>query len=438
MAISSAGIGSGLDVNSIVSQLVASERAGGDARIAKAEAATRADISAFGALKGALTGLETALKKFDGTATLMGRKATVGADAGFTASAGAKAVTGRYEISVERLAQAHKLQSTPQAATAQVGHGTLTIGYGGAAPLEVSIAEGKGTLADIRDAINAKAKGTGVSATVVRGDAGDVLVLSAAKAGTANALSVSASGGDGGLSALTTMTSRPPAQDAQVIIDGVTRTVSGNRIEDGIEGVTIDLTKAEADKTFSLEITGDGAALKTSAQGLVTAYNAALAAIRTQTAYNPTTKTGAALAGDALPRAMAGALRNAIGAGAAELAALGIKGSKDGSLTLDAAAFDKALAADPAAVAKVFGEDAALGKALRATVAGYTGTSGAIEGRTTAANQQLTRLTREKDTHEIRIASIQANYLKQFTALDSLMAKMSSTSSYLAQQLAAL
>lgn len=438
MAISSSGIGSGLDVNSLVSQLVAAERAPGDARIAKAEAATRADISAFGALRSAFAGLETALKKFEGTGSTMARKATVGADAGFSASAGAKAATGSYQITVERLAQAHKLQSAPQAATTQVGHGTLTITTGSADPIVVTVADGKGTLADIRDAINAKAGNNGVSASVVKGDAGDVLVLSATRAGTANAIAVSQSGGDGGLAALTTMTSRPSAQDAVVAIDGVTRTASTNRIDDAIEGVSLDLSRADAGKTFSLDITGDGAALKTSAQGLVTAYNAALAAIRTQTAYNPTTRTSAALAGDALPRAMATALRNAIGTGAAELSALGIKGSKDGSLSLDAAAFDRALAADPGALAKAFADDAPLGKALRAAVTGYTATGGAIEGRTTAANQQMTRLARERDTHEMRIASIESTYRKQFTALDSLMTRMSSTSSYLAQQLAAL
>lgn len=440
-SISSPGIGSGLDVNTLVNQLVAAERAPGDARFNKVESETRAELSAFGALKSALSGLESTLKKFEGTASAMGRKAVVGSDAGFTASALATAAPGSYQVKVERLAQAHKLQSAPIAATTQVGHGTLSIAVGSGTPIEVAIAEGGGTLAQIRDAINAKAGGVGVTASVVRGDAGDVLLLSATTAGSAGALTVTQSGGDGGLAALTTgggLSVQAAAQDAVVVVDGITRTATGNRITDVIDGVTLDLTKADTTKTFSLDISADASTLKASVLGMISAYNTALNAIRTQSAYNATTKVGAALSGDAAPRAMQTSLRNAIGNASAELAALGIKGSKDGTLSLDAAKFDATVAADPNAVAKVLGDAGALGTQMRGIVSGYVATGGVLEGRTTAANQKLTRLTRDRDAFETRIASIESTYRKQFTALDSLMAKMSGTSSYLSQQLASL
>lgn len=438
-SISSAGIGSGLDVNSLVTQLVAAERAPGDARFARVEGQTRAELSAFGSLKAAMSGLESALKKLEGGAAAMGRKTAVGTDAGFTASAAASATPGSYQVKVEQLAQAHKLQSAAHAAGAQVGHGTLSIQVGTGAPIDVAIAEGAGTLAQVRDAINARAGGSGVTATVVRGDAGDVLMLASTKPGTAGALTVTQSGGDGGLAALATgggLSTNTAARDAVVVIDGVTRTASGNRITDAIDGVTLDLTKADAGRAFSLDVTADSSTLKASVLGMISAYNTALSAIRTQSAYNATTKVGAPLSGDAAPRAMQASLRAAIGNAAGELSALGIKGSKDGSLSLDATKFDAAVAANPDAVASVLGDAGAAGRQLRGVVAGYVGTGGVIEGRTSAANQALTRLARDRETFETRIASIESSYRKQFTALDALMARMSSTSTYLAQQLA--
>lgn len=256
-SLSSAGIGSGLDVNGLVTQLVAAERAPADLRLSRAEATVKAQISAFGAIRSALAGLESALKKFDGTGADLGRKVAVGTDAGFSATAGAGAAPGSYRIAVERLATAHKLQSAPVAADAQVGTGTLTIQVGDGEPLQVAIAEGKGSLAQIRDAINAQAGGQGVAATVVRGDAGDVLVLSSTRPGSDNAMTVAASGGDGGLAALATGTGLNEvvaAGDAQITVDGISRTVSGNSVGDAITGITLDLTKAKPGEAFTLDL----------------------------------------------------------------------------------------------------------------------------------------------------------------------------------------
>jgi len=160
-SITSAGIGSGLNVTELVGQLVAAERAPAENRLKAMETSTKAQISAFGAIKAALAGFESALKKLDGAGGLPGRKATVGTDAGFTASAGSSAALGTYSIIVEKLATAHKLQSAAATSTTQVGDGTLTLKVGDGDAFDVTIEAGKGTLADIRDAINAQAAGNG-------------------------------------------------------------------------------------------------------------------------------------------------------------------------------------------------------------------------------------------------------------------------------------
>ena len=440
MAISGAGMGSGLDVNSLVSQLVAAERAPGDKRFAKVETTTKAQISAFGALRSALAGLESALKKFDGTGADLGRKVTVGAEAGFSAIAASNAATGRYQISVERLATAHKLQSAPAAADTQIGHGTLTITAGGGTPISVTIAEGKGTLGDIRDAINAKAAGSGVTATVVRGDDGDVLMLSSTTPGSAGALTISASGGDGGLGALATsggtMTEAVAATDARVVIDGITRTATSNKLGDAITGITLDLTKAKPGEAFSLEVTNDTSPLKVSVLSLVSAYNTALSALRTQGASGGEGKAAGPLSGDAAPRSITQALRGMVSSSYSDLSALGLKTAVDGSLSMDGAKFDAAVAANGDSVKKLFGEAAGFGGALRASLAAYTKSDGMLAGRTDTLNSRMKQLTRQRDAFDVRISGVEAAYRRQFTALDAMMAKMQSTSSFLSQQLA--
>jgi flagellar hook-associated protein 2 len=439
-SISSAGIGSGLDVNGLVLQLVAAERAPTDQRFAKIESTTKAQISAFGALRAGLAGLESALKRFDGTGADLGRKVTVGADAGFTASASTTASLGSYGISVESLAAAHKLQSAAAASDTQIGYGTLTIDFGGDAPIDVVIAEGKGTLADIRDAINAKAAGQGVSATVVSGDSGDVLVLASTKTGIDGALAITTSGGDGGLGVLATgggtMTTAIAAADAKVVIDGITRTAGSNKITDAITGITLDLSKAKPGETFALDVTADVSPLKASLLTLVSSYNTALSALRIQSAAGGEGKAAGALSGDAAPRSITQSLRGLVSANYGELAALGFKTAVDGSLSLDGTKFDAAIAADPQAASRLFGSEGGLGQPLRSALTSYIGTDGMIKGRTSTLDGRLKQLATQREAFDVRIGRVEEAYRRQFTALDAMMAKMQNTSSFLTQQLA--
>lgn len=440
--ITSAGIGSGLNVTELVGQLVAAERAPADNRLNAMETSTKAQISAFGSLKAALSGIDGALKKLDGAGGLPGRKATVATDAGFTASAGTSAALGTYSVIVEKLATAHKLQSAAVASGNQVGNGTLTLQVGSGDAFDVTIDAGKGTLADIRDAINAQAAGKGVTATLVNGDAGQVLVLSSDKTGSAGAMTISASGGDGGLSVLATtggtMTEVAAAQDAQVKVDGITRTSSSNTLTDLVDGITLTLTKAKPGEAFSLEVGSDASTLKASMLGFISAYNTALGALRTQSAAGGEGKTAGPLSGDAAPRAITSALRNAIGNNYAELNALGLKTAVDGSLSLDGSKFDAAIAANPGAVKNLLGEDADFGKNMRDMLHNYVGTQGLLADRGKSLDSRMKSVTQQRADLDARMERLEASYRRQFTALDAMMAQMQSTSSYMAQQLGAL
>jgi len=436
-SISSPGIGSGINVNQLVSQLVAAERAPQEQRIARRETDARADLTAFNQIKTALSSLRTAANALDGSSGVAGRKATIQADAGFTATATSAAALGRYTIEVESLATAQKRQSGPVATSADLGTGTLSFTVG-TETFNVTLGA-TNTITQLRDAINTATAGKGLAATVVNGDSGSVLVLNAAKAGTAGAITINATGSiatfTNGLAVTTTAT------NAVVKVDGVTRTADSNRLTDLIGGVTIDLTKAQDNSTFTLDIVADNANVRTAMQSFVGAYNAALTQLRNASAFNAETRVGGPLVGDAAVRGLQQQLRGAIGDAFDELSTLGIKSSKDGSLSIDVSKFDAALAADPAAVERLFDKEAAgsLGAVLSARLEGaVAANTGLLDARTKALNDRLKGLQTDRDRLDVRIARIEDNYRRQFTALDGLVAQLQSTSSFLTQELARL
>ncbi|WP_133477297.1 flagellar filament capping protein FliD [Cognatilysobacter segetis] len=434
--------GSMIDVNTLVSQLVAAERAPTDTRFNKIQTTTQAQISAFGQITSALSGLDGSLKRFDGEGALPGRKATVAPDAGYAASAGTKARIGSYSISVERLATAHKLQSAPLGASTQLGYGRISVQVGSGTAVDVDIPPGGGTLAKIGDAINRALSGKGVSATIVHGDDGDVLTLAATATGTAGRLTVTTSGGDGGLAALAssggTMTEVSQPVDAKVVIDGVTRTSSSNSIADGLDGVTLTLTKAAPGTTFKLDVANDSSTLKAQLLTFVSSYNTALSQMRAQSAVGAGGKASGTLVGDSAPRSIMQGLRSTVAASYGELAKLGFKTAVDGSLSLDGTKFDTAIAADPAAIDRLLGSNGTLGKTLRGAMSSYVGSGSMLDSRTESLNKRLKDLGRQRDNYEVRIERLTAQYRTQFSALDAMVTRLQSTSSYLSQQLASL
>ena len=69
---------------------------------------------------------------------------------------------------------------------------------------------------------------------------------------------------------------------------------------------------------------------------------------------------------------------------------------------------------------------------------GYTETEGLIDSRTNGLNDQLKRISKDRDAQNVRMSAIEAAYLRQFSALDAIVAQLQQTSSFLTQQLSAL
>jgi flagellar hook-associated protein 2 len=389
MATAAAGVGTNLDVNSIVSQLMALERRP-LAALARQESALQAQISAWGRLKGALSSLQAAARDLDSLERFRALKAAVGDSTLASAAAGPGAVPGTHSLEVIALAQQHKLRSDPFAsASSAVGTGTLTFQYGtyhsasntftlnGAkAAQTLTIGAAQNTLAGIRDAVNAA--NIGVAASIVNDGGGERLVFTSKDSGAANSLRITVVDGDGthgdtsGLSRLAydptaaagsgrNLTQTAAAQDASLKIDGIAVTKSSNVVTDAIQGVTLTLAKAAPGTTTAVTVSRDADAVKGSIRKFVDAHNAAARVFKELMGYNAETKQAGQLQGDAVGLSIVSKLRGtlvaAVGALSGSLTSLsqvGVSFQKDGMLALDETKLQSAIDTSFEDIAGVF------------------------------------------------------------------------------------
>ncbi|GIX36244.1 MAG: flagellar hook-associated protein 2 [Lysobacteraceae bacterium] len=448
------GAGSGLDIGGLVSQLVAAERAAPSAALNRREARANAQISALSSLKGAFSALQSAVTAFRSDSLFQARSfsSTQQDYVVAVASGSAAAAIGSFEVVVDRLASAQRIRFNELAEGAPLQEGTLSIQFGPDAEdtLSVDVQAGD-TLRQLAAAINAKGKP--VSATVVRSDTGESLVLSSGRTGAAYTLSVTQTGGSGDLSFLETanpanFTELAAAQDARAFVDGLEVTGSSNTLSGVVEGVDLVLKKVTdgidgrpANARISVSESLD--ALKGALQSFVANYNEARAKLAEATSFDLKTKTAAALNGDAVARNAGIQIQNALSELIAESGKLGIDlglaTDATGKLSFDASKFDSAHAADPAAVRTLLkGEDGVLNQRFAARLDGLLGDEGAFTVRQRALDAQLEEVARQREALDLRMQQVEARYRKQFTALDALVGRLSSTSNFLAQQLASL
>lgn len=433
-SISSLGVGSGLDLNSLVQQLVAAERAPAEGRLNRLESRFESQISALGKIKSSLGTLEEALAKLTGVEDA--RSVQLSDDTAFTATATAAADVGRYNIEVFELARAQSLASIGFAdPDAALGAGDLTISLGAGDPVTVTIADGANTLRDIRNAINDA--DAGVLATIVRDGAEWRLLLSAEESGLANTVNVSVSGTLDANLASASMTETVTPADARFSVAGLELTSSSNVVDDVLPGVTLNLRRA-TEAPVELSVGRDAEATRAALDEFVTAYNAMIDLSAELSAFNTETGTRAALNGDSTLRSIRGALPAALGADTGALwnaVELGLRSDRNGKLSVDEEAFAARLAEDqPEVLASLRG----FGEALTQSIAAYTDPEGILANRTESLQSSLRSLELRREQLDRRMESVEARLVRQFTALDTMISQMQNTSAFLASRLATL
>ncbi|KAF7598167.1 MAG: hypothetical protein CGU29_05585 [Candidatus Dactylopiibacterium carminicum] len=450
---SSVGLASGIDIEDTITKLMAIEKRPVTLLESKKEVITT-KLSSMGLIKSALSEFQAAAAAIDSRTEFAAYSASLADSSIASASASSAAKAGSYSLEVQQLASQQKLVSQSQSSSFKFADGTLKL-YGTdgkAISIEVSAAKGNNTLAGVRDAINAS--GASVNASLLNDGTGTRLVITSKETGTANAVAVRGLGLDygtvNGEAASTTdsiidSSATSAAKDALFKLDGVSITRSTNTVADLLSGVTLNLTKTNTDSPTTLTIKTDTDSITTKVKAFVDAYNNLQSVIGTETAYDPTTKAAGALNGDATVRTIQ-SLRSIVtgmvsGDGAQFLSQAGITMQKDGTLSMDTSKFQEALKDPDIDVARLFVKDSnatGIASAINTRVTGMLSTTGMFTSRTTGLTDSSNDIDDRIDALNTRMDAVEARYRAQFTTLESTLASLNTTSTYLTQQIEAL
>ncbi|RLJ16746.1 flagellar cap protein [bacterium endosymbiont of Escarpia laminata] len=437
--ISAPGIGSGLDVNSIVDQLMALEQIPIQ-NLQSKEAGFLTQISAYGALRGSLASFQSTVDKLNGFSGIGLFSASSADEAVFTVNADNDAAAGSYDIIVQALAESHKMGSASFADsdTTTIGNAgdTMTLAVG---TQSFNVDIGGKTLSQIEQAINEATDNTGISAGIIQENSGSFyLTLTSDETGVENAMSVSfADSGNNPIADPLSMVQTRAAADAQLLVDNsYTITRSSNSISDAIQGVTLELLATSVD-AVALNVDKDLGAVQTTVQSFVDAYNSLRDTL--------STLGSGELSGDGTLRMMEQQISSVLGSksdveGAFKYASsIGISFQRDGSLQLDTAVLTEALESDFSSVTKLFSDDdQGLAFRLDALVENLLDPDGLIDAREDGLDARVKSVQDQRESLEFRLAKTEARFRAQFAGLDTLMVRLSATSDFLTQQLQGL
>lgn len=438
--ITAPGVGSGLDVTSIVDQLMAVERIP-LRRMESDQKDLETQLSAFGKLKSALTTFQSAFADLKTLDSFEVYKADSSNETAFTATADSTAAVGFNNIQVVSLAESHKMGSVAIADTDTTTLGgagdqmTFTIN-GNAFTVDV----GGLTLSGIRDAINDATDNTGVSASIItENSSSNRLVLTSTETGNANSINISSTGSVGTDLGLTDIND-PLQLDSEILVDGLyTITRSSNTISDAISGVTLTLL-SETTSADQLTISRDVESVQASVQSFVDAFN------ELNTLFDDLSGEGNDLEADNTLRSIENQVQavfntppSGLTGSYTYLSEVGVSFQRDGSLSLDAAALETAVNTDFSGMAEMFANDNQ-GYLFRldSLIDNFVQADGLINVREDGINSRIDTTKQRILDMEYRLDIREQRLLSQFNALDSLMGQLNGTSAFLTQQLASL
>ena len=468
--ISSIGIGSGLDVNSIITQLVAIERV--PLTKLKTEATSlQTKLTTYGKVQSDLSALRDASSALTRTDTWGQTTGTSSDPSAVAVTTSATTKTGNYTLEVQRLAASQSNASAVFASAAStVGSGSLHIELGtwgagqtsytpktGATAIDITVGPPAATLSDLRDQINAA--GAGVTASVLTDASGARLVLRSTATGAANGFRIGVTDADGnntdaaGLSALafdpsvgvTTMAQAQAASNAAATLNNLPISSESNTLSNVLDGMTLTLNKVT---TAPVQVTAaqDNTSMRKAMDTFVSAYNDLNKLLADQTKYDPATKLAGGLQGDSAAVSIRSQMRALIGAtsGAStmftRLSDIGFDVKLDGSLALNDTKVNNALA-NLAQTKKLFSNtdllvpgNNGIATRMRALADRLIGSDGTVSSRTDGLRKRIDLNQDRQDHLSDHIAMVEKRLRAQYTALDRTMAQLSGLSSYVAQQ----
>ena len=472
-SISSAGIGSGLDVSSIVSSLMAVETQP-LTKLQTVASTMQTKLSAFGQMQSFVSSFRDAAAQLQTASNYAVTTATSSDTTSVGASSTTKAIPGSYAVSVTSLASTQSTVSASgqfSAGTDAVGTGSITISLGtwstgqtsftaksGSTDVVIPIGASENTLAGIRDKINAA--NAGVSATLVTDATGTRLALQSSATGAANGFRVTVSDDDAantdalGLSRLafdppsatTGTTLTQSAANTKASINGIAVETTGSTLSDVVDGMTFNLSKVTT-TPVTVSVTRNTDSVKSLMTNFVGAYNALASFLSSATSYDASTKTAALLQGDATTTGLQNQLRSMVAqAGKASgtfgtLSDIGLEFQKDGRLKVNDTKLSAALSNLPELTKAMTNVDTAtptnngFAKSLTAWADGLLGSTGSLTGKTKSIQSQIASNQKDQDNLSTRLTAIEARIRAQYTALDTTMSNANALSKYVTQQI---
>jgi flagellar hook-associated protein 2 len=472
-SISSAGIGSGLDVSSIVSSLMAVERLP-LTKLQTTGSTMQTKLSAFGQMQSLVSAFRDASAALYNADAFSVTSASSSDPTAVSAGSTAQAVPGAYAVSVSALSATQSAVSASgqfTSSTDVVGTGTLTLTLGtwnagqtaftpktGTTSVAIPIGASENTLAGIRDKINAA--NAGVSATIVTDATGSRLALQSSATGADNGFRLSVADADGnntnaaGLSRLAfdppagaaRMTLTQSAANTQATINGIAVTTPNNTLTDVVGGISFSLGKVTT-VPVTVNVTRNTDSVKNLMTSFVAAYNALNGFLSSATQYDAATKKAALLQGDATTTGLQNQLRQMVGQpGLASpafgsLSDVGLEFQKDGTLKLNDTKVTAALKKLPELTTAMSHVDATkpanngFAKRLATWADGLLGTDGALTGKSKSIQSQIASNQKDQDKFSDRLTATEARIRSQYTALDKTMSNANALSKYVQQQI---
>ena len=431
MALTAAGVGSGIDIEGILTQLGEIERQPIVALEARREELD-VELSAFGTVKSALSSFQTAASALGTNADFGAFVATSSDEDVFTATASNGQTAINQEIEVLALATNHRLSSAAyESSDSNVEQGLLTFSSGDTS-FQIDVDNSNDTLAGLRDAINSSTDNKSVSASIISVDGGNRLIITANESGTEGQIGVTRNNGipfgdtSAGFEEIT------EATDASLIVHGFQVTRSSNTISDVVDGVTFDLTGVGKS---TVDTRRDLTSLKTALDEFVTTYNAMNGSL-TQVAQTD-------LQGDQLPRGVDQRMRalffDTVDLGDGDSASaldMGFSFDRNGALSLDTNRYETALEQGVNRFVDVFSKsDTGVASLFSDLVDEYTLSDGIIAGREDGVDTRKSSIDTQIERLEYRLERTNARLRAQFTAMDLAVSNLQSTSNFLVSRL---
>lgn len=456
--ITSAGVGSGLPLEDIINATLNAEDQPKLKKFEETKSKLNVELSALGAIKSSLSALNDIVKKLGDINNFNKRSATIKQPTSgdlISVTPSAKSTPGSFNIEVTKLAQGSRATTTglftSPTEVINSNAGKLTISAG-TKSFDVDVAAGA-TLEEIRQAINNSKENFGISVNII--NTGGVpseakLVVTSNVTGTGNDLKITNDNAE--LDRLSTHVGADPtgglkiaaadvAADANMLVDGVLISSPTNKFTDAVQDLTITALKVgEVGEKAKLNVSQDSAGVEKLIDEFIKAYNNTVSTID----YH--TKVGAGLYGDSTMRSLKEQLTSSLStvvsdAGKFEtIFDVGLSLKKDGTLEKSTLvrSVSTSLFESFADVGSVFASEAGFGKTMQKLLDTNLDTKGAFKYRQDSIGVSLKDLEDDRTKHDYRMQQLEARLRAQYAGLDSLIARMQSSGSYLQSQLSNL